>query len=193
MKKIVVLMLITLSFVSIVFAVDSNSADLVFSMNTENYEFGFANSLENAKNGTKETTFTIDGVTTTLYFFWKAMTPNKMKIELSSNGPLKTVVSPSDYQKIDYEIGVSETTEPGWWPEGASLSSNTTIKSSKPINVVSATLKGTGNYYYTQGICKLDFKMVDSSGNDIGTIEDLKKSKEGGSYSSTITLTVSNI
>ncbi|MDD6881056.1 MAG: hypothetical protein PUE18_05725, partial [Firmicutes bacterium] len=131
--------------------------------------------------------------TTTLYFFWKAMTPNKMKIELSSNGPLKTVVSPSDYQKIDYEIGVSETTEPGWWPEGASLSSNTTIKSSKPINVVSATLKGTVNYYYTQGICKLDFKMVDSSGNDIGTIEDLKKSKEGGSYSSTITLTVSNI
>ena len=171
----------------------SKSATLQFSMTAENYKFGFANGLEEAKAGTEETNFTIDSVDKTMYFFWKVMVPNKMKITLSSNGPLKNTSTPADYQKIDYQIEVASSSEPGWWPTGAALTDNKVIKSSDTAKVVSANLKGDVNYYYTQGICVLSFKMIDSSGKDITSIDSLKTTKEGGTYTSTITLTISSV
>ena len=177
----------------VVFAVDSKSATLQFSMTAENYVFGFANSLEEAIAGTEKTNFTIDSVDKTMYFFWKVMVPNKMKITLSSNGPLKNTSTPADYQKIDYQIEVASSSEPGWWPTGAALTDNKVIKSSDTAKVVSANLKGDVNYYYTQGICVLSFKMIDSSGKDITSIDSLKTTKEGGTYTSTITLTISSV
>ena len=172
----------------------SKSATLKFDMTEENYAFGFAENLDKAKAGTESTVFEISNVTKTIYFFWKALTPNKMKITLSSNGPLKIVDNPSPYQKIDYQITVNPISDTSWWPEGASLSSNNTIvKSLDTASSVSANLKGNVNYYYTQGICVLDFAIVDSSGNQIANIDSLRTSKEGGSYSSTITLEISSV
>ena len=193
-KRFIVFTFILICLSSLLFAVDSKSATLQLSMTSENYIFGFADSLANAKNGTETSTFTIDGVNKTMYFFWKIMVPGKMKITLSSNGPLKnTSGTPKDYQKIDYQIDVASSTESGWWPDGASLTGTTTVKSSDTSVVVSANLKGTVNYYYTQGICILSFKMVDSSGNPISSIESLKTTNEGGVYTSTITLTVESV
>ena len=173
----------------------SKSATLKFDMTEENYAFGFADDLDKAKTGTESTVFEISNVTKTIYFFWKAFTPNKMKITLSSNGPLKKVDNPSPYQKIDYQITVVPISDDtSWWPVGASLSSNNTIvKSTDTNSSVSANLKGTVNYYYTQGICVLNFAIVDSSGNQIANIDSLRTSKEGGSYSSTITLEISSV
>ena len=171
----------------------SKSATLKFDMTEENYAFGFADDLDKAKTGTESTVFEISNVTKTIYFFWKALTPNKMKITLSSNGPLKKVENPEGYQKIDYQITVNPISDTSWWPEGASLSSNTIVNSSVTDSSVSANLKGKVNYYYTQGICVLEFKMVDSSGNQITDIDSLRTSKEGGSYSSTITLEISSV
>ena len=193
-KRFIVFTFILICLSSLLFAVDSKSATLQLSMTSENYIFGFADSLANAKNGTETSTFTIDGVNKTMYFFWKIMVPGKMKITLSSNGPLKnTSGTPKDYQKIDYQIDVASSTEPGWWPDGASLTGTTTVKSSDTSVVVSANLKGTFNYYYTQGICVLSFKLIDKDGYDIPSIDSLKTSKEGGTYTNTITLTVSSI
>lgn len=195
-RTVTVLIVLLLSLTTVVFAADVNtkSATLQLSMTSENYIFGFADSLANAKNGVETSTFTIDGVNKTMYFFWKIMVPGKMKITLSSNGPLKnTSGTPKDYQKIDYQIGVEKTRVEGWWPDGAALTSNTVIKSTDTSAVVSANLKGTVNYYYTQGICILSFKMVDSSGNPISSIESLKTTNEGGVYTSTITLTVESV
>lgn len=192
-KRFIVFTFILICLSSLLFAVDSKSATLQLSMTSENYIFGFADSLANAKNGVETSTFTIDGVNKTMYFFWKIMVPSKMKITLSSNGPLKnTSGTPKDYQKIDYQIDVASSTESGWWPDGASLT-GTTVKSSDTSVVVSANLKGTVNYYYTQGICVLSFKLIDKDGNDIPSIDSLKTSKEGGTYTNTITLTVSSI
>ena len=177
----------------------SKSATLKFDMTGEKYVFGFAENLDKAKSGTESTEFVINDdetktdVTKTIYFFWKAFTPNRMKITLSSNGPLKIVDNPSPYQKIDYQITVNPISDTSWWPEGASLSSNTIVESSVTDSSVSANLKGKVNYYYTQGICVLEFKMVDSSGNQITDIDSLRTSKEGGSYSSTITLEISSV
>lgn len=192
-KKIILFLTMILCLSMVVFAVDSKSATLQFSMTAENYVFGFANSLEEAIAGTEETNFTIDSVYKTMYFFWKVMVPNKMKITLSSNGPLKNTSTPADYQKIDYQIEVASSSEPGWWPTGAALTDNKVIKSSDTAKVVSANLKGDDNYYYTQGICVLSFKMIDSSGKDITSIDSLKTTKEGGTYTSTITLTISSV
>ena len=77
--------------------------------------------------------------------------------------------------------------------EKNSLSSNKIVKSSVTNSTVSANLKGSVNYYYTQGICVLNFEIVDSSGNRIADIDSLRTSKEGGSYSSTITLEISSV
>ena len=77
--------------------------------------------------------------------------------------------------------------------KGADLSANKTVKSSVTDSTVSANLKGEVNYYYTQGICVLSFEIVDSSGNRIDDIDSLRTSKEGGSYSSTITLEISSV
>ena len=180
--------------------VKSKSATLKFDMTGENYKFGFAENLDNAKSGTERTEFVINDdetktdVTKTIYFFWKAFTPNRMKITLSSNGPLKIVDNPSPYQRIDYQITVNPISDTSsWWPEGASLSQNKIVKSLDTNSSVSANLKGTVNYYYTQGICVLNFAIVDSSGNQIANIDSLRTSKEGGSYSSTITLEISSV
>ena len=117
-----------------------------------------------------------------------------MKITLSSNGPLKKVENPEGYQKIDYQISVNPISDTSsWWPVGASLSQNTIVKSTDTNSSVSANLKGTVNYYYTQGSCVLNFAIVDSSGNQIANIDSLRTSKEGGSYSSTITLEISSV
>ena len=125
-KRFIVFTFILICLSSLLFAVDSKSATLQLSMTSENYIFGFADSLANAKNGVETSTFTIDGVNKTMYFFWKIMVPGKMKITLSSNGPLKnTSGTPKDYQKIDYQIDVACSTEPGWWPDGASLTGTT--------------------------------------------------------------------
>ena len=106
-KRFIVFTFILICLSSLLFAVDSKSATLQLSMTSENYIFGFADSLANAKNGVETSTFTIDGVNKTMYFFWKIMVPGKMKITLSSNGPLKnTSGTPKDYQKIDYQINI---------------------------------------------------------------------------------------
>lgn len=196
MRKIILLVAVfCLSTMLFADTAKSKSATLKFDMTEENYAFGFADDLDKAKTGTESTVFEISNVTKTIYFFWKAFTPNKMKITLSSNGPLKKVDNPSPYQKIDYQITVEPISDDtSWWPVGASLSSNNTIvKSTDTNSSVSANLKGTVNYYYTQGICVLDFAIVDSSGNQIANIDSLRTSKEGGSYSSTITLEISSV
>ena len=195
MRKIILLVAVfCLSTMLFADTAKSKSATLKFDMTEENYAFGFADNLDKAKTGTESTEFVINDVTKTIYFFWKAFTPNKMKITLSSNGPLKKVENPEGYQKIDYQITVNPISDTSWWPEGASLSSNNTIvKSTDTNSSVSANLKGTVNYYYTQGICVLNFEIVDSSGNQIANIDSLRTSKEGGSYSSTITLEISSV
>ena len=195
MRKIILLVAVfCLSTMLFADTAKSKSATLKFDMTEENYAFGFADDLDKAKSGTESIEFVINDVTKTIYFFWKAFTPNKMKITLSSNGPLKKVDNPSPYQKIDYQITVNPISDTSWWPEGASLSSNNTIvKSLDTASSVSANLKGNVNYYYTQGICVLDFAIVDSSGNQIANIDSLRTSKEGGSYSSTITLEISSV
>ena len=196
MRKIIILVAVfCLSTMLFAGTVKSKSATLKFDMTGESYEFGFAENLDDAQSGTESTVFEISNVTKTIYFFWKAFTPNKMKITLSSNGPLKKVDNPSPYQKIDYQITVEPISDDtSWWPVGASLSSNNTIvKSTDTNSSVSANLKGTVNYYYTQGICILYFALVDSSGNQIANIDSLRTSKEGGSYSSTITLEISSV
>lgn len=196
MRKIILLVAVfCLSTMLFADTAKSKSATLKFDMTEENYAFGFADDLDKAKTGTESTVFEISNVTKTFYFFWKAFTPNKMKITLSSNGPLKKVDNPSPYQKIDYQITVEPISDDtSWWPVGASLSSNNTIvKSTDTNSSVSANLKGTVNYYYTQGICVLNFAIVDSSGNQIANIDSLRTSKEGGSYSSTITLEISSV
>ena len=195
MRKIILLVAVfCLSTMLFAGTVKSKSATLKFDMTGESYEFGFAENLDDAQSGTESTVFEISNVTKTIYFFWKAFTPNKMKITLSSNGPLKIVDNPSPYQRIDYQITVNPISDtPSWWPEGASLSSNKIVKSSVTNSTVSANLKGRVNYYYTQGICVLNFEIVDSSGNRIADIDSLRTSKEGGSYSSTITLEISSV
>ena len=194
MRKIILLVAVfCLSTMLFAGTVKSKSATLKFDMTGESYEFGFAENLDDAQSGTESTVFEISNVTKTIYFFWKAFTPNRMKITLSSNGPLKIVDNPSPYQKIDYQITVNPISDTSWWPEGASLSSNTIVNSSVTDSSVSANLKGKVNYYYTQGICVLEFKMVDSSGNQITDINSLRTSNEGGSYSSTITLEISSV
>ena len=194
MRKIILLVAVfCLSTMLFAGTVKSKSATLKFDMTGESYEFGFAENLDNVESGTESTEFEINAVTKTIYFFWKAFTPNRMKITLSSNGPLKIVDNPTVYQKIDYQITVNPISDTSWWPEGASLSSNKIVKSSVTNSTVSANLKGRVNYYYTQGICVLSFEIVDSSGNRIADIDSLRTSKEGGSYSSTITLEISSV
>lgn len=200
MRKIILLVAVfCLSTMLFADTAKSKSATLKFDMTGEKYVFGFAENLDKAKSGTESTEFVINDdetktdVTKTIYFFWKAFTPNRMKITLSSNGPLKIVDNPEDYQKIDYQITVNPISDTSWWPEGASLSSNKIVKSSVTNSTVSANLKGSVNYYYTQGICVLNFEIVDSSGNRIADIDSLRTSKEGGSYSSTITLEISSV
>ena len=195
MRKIILLVAVfCLSTMLFADTAKSKSATLKFDMTEENYAFGFADNLDKAKTGTESTEFVINDVTKTIYFFWKAFTPNKMKITLSSNGPLKKVENPEGYQKIDYQITVNPISDTSsWWPVGASLSQNTIVKSTDTNSSVSANLKGTVNYYYTQGICVLNFAIVDSSGNQIANIDSLRTSKEGGSYSSTITLEISSV
>ena len=195
MRKIILLVAVfCLSTMLFADTAKSKSATLKFDMTEENYAFGFADNLDKAKTGTESTEFVINDVTKTIYFFWKAFTPNKMKITLSSNGPLKKVENPEGYQKIDYQITVNPISDTSsWWPVGASLSQNTIVKSTDTNSSVSANLKGTVNYYYTQGICVLYFAIVDSLGNQIANIDSLWTSKEGGSYSSTITLEISSV
>ena len=194
MRKIILLVAVfCLSTMLFADTAKSKSATLKFDMTEENYAFGFADNLDKAKTGTESTEFVINDVTKTIYFFWKAFTPNKMKITLSSNGPLKKVENPEGYQKIDYQITVNPISDTSWWPKGASLSANKTVKSLDTNSSVSANLKGAVNYYYTQGICVLSFEIVDSSGNQIANIDSLRTSKEGGSYSSTITLEISSV
>ena len=195
MRKIILLVAVfCLSTMLFAGTVKSKSATLKLDMTGESYEFGFAENLDDAQSGTESTVFEISNVTKTIYFFWKAFTPNKMKIVLSSNGPLKKVENPSVYQKIDYQITVNPISDTSsWWPEGASLSSNKIVKSSVTNSTVSANLKGRVNYYYTQGICVLNFEIVDSSGNRIADINSLRTTNEGGSYSSTITLEISSV
>ena len=195
MRKIILLVAVfCLSTMLFAGTVKSKSATLKFDMTGESYEFGFAENLDDAQSGTESTVFEISNVTKTIYFFWKAFTPNKMKITLSSNGPLKIVDNPSPYQRIDYQITVNPISDTSsWWPEGAYLSQNKIVKSLDTNSSVSANLKGAVNYYYTQGICVLYFAIVDSSGNQIANIDSLRTSKEGGSYSSTITLEISSV
>ena len=195
MRKIILLVAVyCLSTMLFAGTVKSKSATLKFDMTGETYEFGFAENLDKAQSGTESIEFEINDVTKTIYFFWKAFTPNRMKITLSSNGPLKIVDNPTVYQKIDYQITVNPISDTSsWWPKGASLSANKIVKSSVTNSTVSANLKGDVNYYYTQGICVLSFEIVDSSGNRIADIDSLRTSKEGGSYSSTITLEISSV
>ena len=145
MRKIILLVAVfCLSTMLFADTAKAKSATLKFDMTEENYAFGFAENLDKAKAGTESTVFEISNVTKTIYFFWKAFTPNRMKITLSSNGPLKKVENPEGYQKIDYQITVNPISDTSsWWPEGASLSQNKIVKSLDTNSSVSANLKSS--------------------------------------------------
>ena len=114
-------------------------------------------------------------------FYWKVLTGENLQITLTSKGPLvHTSVgtgTPTTEQKIDYIVIGSSTTI---W-NGGSLGGRIDT-SSGTDKAISALLKSNEHTaIYTEGICKLD----------VSTISDVK-TKEYGSYESTLVLTISN-
>ena len=109
------------------------------------------------------------------------MTGETLQIALTSSGPLtkKDVASPTTAQKINYTVSGSQSTTRGWW-NGGTLSGS--IDTSTSSNSISTLLKAA-NYkaIYTKGICNLT----------VSTTEDVK-TKEYGTYTSTLTLTITN-
>ena len=194
MKKFLLLILL----MNIIFCVNAISltpvsATLQYVLEENAYYFGFAanESAAIAKTDAYETaTYTLVKNSTglnltsgslTFCFYWKVLTGEKLQIALTSSGPLtkKAVASPATAQKINYTVSGSQSTTSGWW-DGGPLSGS--IDTSTSSNSISTLLKAA-NYkaIYTKGICNLT----------VSTTEDVK-TKEYGTYTSTLTLTITN-
>lgn len=195
MKRIICLFALFLVLCS-AFADDplsSAEATLKYDLVATSYLFGFAKTEEEAKAKTdayKKQTYSlsmsgsgmdISGGTGTLYFYWKVLTGEKLLIKLEAKGPLVhtsvgTGGTPTTKQKIDYTVTGTTTTT---W-NGGSLGGKIDT-SSNTDNSVKALLKSNEHTaIYTEGICKLD----------VSTTSDVK-TKEYGSYESTLVLTIS--
>ena len=194
MKKFLLLILL----MNIIFCVNAISltpvsATLQYVLEENAYYFGFAanESAAIAKTDAYETaTYTLVKNSTglnltrgrlTFCVDWKVLTGEKLQIALTSSGPLtkKDVASPTTAQKINYTVSGSQSTTIGWWNGGTLGGSIDTSTSSNSIS----TLLKAANYtaIYTQGICNLT----------VSTTEDVK-TKEYGTYTSTLTLTITN-
>lgn len=169
------------------------SATLQYVLEENAYYFGFAanESAAIAKTDAYETaTYTLVKNSTglnltsgslTFCFYWKVLTGEKLQIALTSSGPLtkKAVASPATAQKINYTVSGSQSTTSGWW-DGGPLSGS--IDTSTSSNSISTLLKAEDyTAIYTKGICNLT----------VSTTEDVK-TKEYGTYTSTLTLTITN-
>ena len=170
MKRIICLFALFLVLCS-AFADDplsSAEATLKYDLVATSYLFGFAKTEEEAKAKTdayKKQTYSlsmsgsgmdISGGSGTLYFYWKVLTGETLKITLESNGPLKhTSVgtgTPTTEQKIDYTVTGTTTTT---W-NGGSLGGKIDTASNTD-NSVKALLKSNEHTaIYTEGICKLN-------------------------------------
>ena len=197
MKRIICISIIIFIVISVfaeTITLPSAEATIKYDLTTSAYLFGFSDTLEHAQAKkdvyTNEEAYSlsmdgegmsISGGTGTLYFYWKVLTGENLQITLTSKGPLvRTSVgtgTPTTEQKIDYEVRGSSTTI---W-NGGSLGGKINTSSSTD-NAISALLKSNEHTaIYTEGICKLD----------VSTISDVK-TKEYGSYESTLVLTISN-
>lgn len=194
MKKFLLLILL----MNIIFCVNAISltpvsATLQYVLEENAYYFGFAanESAAIAKTDAYETaTYTLVKNSTglnltsgslTFCFYWKVLTGEKLQIALTSSGPLtkKAVASPATAQKINYTVSGSQSTTSGWW-DGGPLSGS--IDTSTSSNSISTLLKAEDyTAIYTKGICNLT----------VSTTEDVK-TKEYGTYTSTLTLTITN-
>lgn len=196
MKRIIcffIIIFIVISVFAETITLPSAEATIKYDLVTSAYLFGFSDTLEHAQAKTDEYTKTtyslsmdgsgmsISGGKGTLYFYWKVLTGQNLQITLTSKGPLvRTSVgtgTPTTEQKIDYRVIGSSTTI---W-NGGSLGGRIDT-SSGTDKAISALLKSNEHTaIYTEGICKLD----------VSTISDVK-TKEYGSYESTLVLTISN-
>ena len=197
MKRIICISIIIFIVISVfaeTITLPSAEATIKYDLTSSAYLFGFSDSLENAQSETNEYTtkqsyplkmdgsgISISGGTGTLYFYWKVLTGENLQITLTSKGPLvHTSVgtgTPTTEQKIDYEVRGSSTTI---W-NGGSLGGKINTSSSTD-NAISALLKSNEHTaIYTEGICELVVRTT----SDV-------KTKEYGSYESTLVLTISN-
>ena len=196
MKRIICLSIIIFIVISVfaeTITLPSAEATIKYDLVSSAYLFGFSENLEQAQSKTDKYTkqtyslsmngsgMSISGGTGTLYFYWKVLTGQNLQITLTSKGPLvRTSVgtgTPTTEQKIDYRVIGSSTTT---W-DGGSLGGRIDT-SSVTDKAISALLKSNDHTaIYTEGICKLD----------VSTISDVK-TKEYGSYESTLVLTISN-
>lgn len=196
MKRIICLSIIIFNVISVfaeTITLPSAEATIKYDLVSSAYLFGFSETLEQAQSKTDEYTkqtyslsmngsgMSISGGTGTLYFYWKVLTGQNLQITLTSKGPLvRTSVgtgTPTTEQKIDYRVIGSSTTT---W-DGGSLGGRIDT-SSVTDKAISALLKSNDHTaIYTEGICKLD----------VSTTSDVK-TKEYGSYESTLVLTISN-
>lgn len=194
MKKFLLLILL----MNIIFCVNAISltpvsATLQYTLTDTEYLFGFAANEAAAidKTGAYSTTtyeltknstgLNLTSGSLTFCFYWKVLTGETLQIALTSSGPLtmKDVASPTTAQKINYTVSGSQSTTRGWW-NGGPLSGS--IDTSTSSNSISTLLKAAGyTAIYTKGICNLT----------VSTTEDVK-TKEYGTYTSTLTLTITN-
>lgn len=194
MKKFLLLILL----MNIIFCVNAISltpvsATLQYTLTDTEYLFGFAANEAAAidKTGAYSTTtyeltknstgLNLTSGSLTFCFYWKVLTGEKLQIALTSSGPLtkKAVASPATAQKINYTVSGSQSTTSGWW-DGGPLSGS--IDTSTSSNSISTLLKAEDyTAIYTKGICNLT----------VSTTEDVK-TKEYGTYTSTLTLTITN-
>ena len=198
MKRIIcffIIIFIVISVFAETITLPSAEATIKYDLVTSAYLFGFSDTLEHAQAKTDAYTekeeyslsmvggsgMSISGGTGTLYFYWKVLTGENLQITLTSKGPLvHTSVgtgTPTTEQKIDYEVRGSSTTI---W-NGGSLGGKINTSSSTD-NAISALLKRNEHTaIYTEGICELVVRTT----SDV-------KTKEYGSYESTLVLTISN-
>ena len=196
MKRIIcffIIIFIVISVFAETITLPSAEATTKYDLVTSAYLFGFSDTLEHAKAKTDEYTkqtyslsmngsgMSISGGKGTLYFYWKVLTGENLQITLTSKGPLvRTSVgtgTPTTEQKIDYEVRGSSRTS--WNGGRLGVKINT---SSSTDNAVSALLKSNDHTaIYTEGICELVVRTT----SDV-------KTKEYGSYESTLVLTISN-
>ena len=193
MKKILWFCALTFVLCS-VFADDpltSAEATLKYDLMATSYLFGFASSESEAQKKTDAYTkqtyslnmegsgMDISGGTGTLYFYWKVLTGENLQIKLESKGPLihanVGTGTPTTEQKIDYTVTGNTTTT---W-NGGGLGGRIDT-SSGTDNAITALLKSNEHTaIYTEGIGKLT----------VTTTSDVK-TKEYGSYKSTLVLTI---
>lgn len=196
MKRIIcffIFIFIVISVFAETITLPSAEATIKYDLTSSAYLFGFSDSLEHAQEKTDAYTTTIysllmegsgisiSGGKGTLYFYWKVLTGQNLQITLTSKGPLVLTSvgtgTPTTEQKIDYQVIGSSTTI---W-NGGSLGGKIDT-SSDTDNAISALLKSNEHTaIYTEGICELVVRTT----SDV-------KTKEYGSYKSTLVLTISN-